>query len=286
MKKLFILFFLFVCNNLFSQDLIVTNNRDSIQCKIISQQGSFTLYKININGTIQSRALNNNSILKVETNYFVNDINNLNSTSKKPLKETTFNVGIGYTMLFNLYDDDDPDFKDFYRDLSNAVSLHAEVQHSFNEKIGLSLRYDYFKSNAVKNDYQFVYQFQTYIIDIKEEVSIHTLSPGLYYKIPVIENMNIKLFGSYDHNFFDDASKLNNSTFDVFGNKSGFSCGLGYENIIHNNIGLSFQVKYRACKLNKVTSVNSGGSGADMELFGFDRININRLTIGLNVSLK
>ena len=98
--------------------------------------------------------------------------------------------------------------------------------------------------------------------------------------------MKIKLFGSYDHNFYDESAKINGSTFNVFGNKSGLSFGVGYENTFKNNIGLSFQIKYRASKLNKITSVNPGGSSAEIELFGLDRININRLTLGLNISLK
>ncbi len=287
MKKLILILFVFISNNLFSQDLIITTTNDSINCKIISQEGTFTLYKINTASGQQSRAIKNTSVLKVQQNYFNLSITNINSIPKKPVKETSFNAGIGYTMLFKTFDaDDDPDFKEFYRDLSNAISFHAEIQHSFNEKIGLSIRYDYFKSSAEMNDYKYVYQFQTYYMDILEEVSIHTLSPGLYYKIPLIDDMNIKLFGAYDHNFYDDAVKINSTTFDVFGNKSGLALGIGYENIISKNIGLSFQIKYRASKLNKVTSVNGSGSGTDIELYGLDRININRLTLGLNISLR
>lgn len=285
MKKLLFILFIIFSNHLLAQDLIVTTTNDSINCKIISQEGSFTLYKINTSGGQQSRAIKNTSVSKVQQNFFSTYISS--TDPKKPLKETSFNAGIGYTMLFKTFDvDDDPDFKEFYRDLSNAISFHAEIQHSFNEKIGLSIRYDYFKSSAEKNDYKYVYQFQTYIMDIQEEVSLHTLSPGLYYKIPLIDDMNIKLFGAYDHNFYDDAAKINNTTFDVFGNKSGLALGIGYENIINKNIGLSFQIKYRASKLNKITSVNGSGSGTDIELYGLDRININRLTLGLNISLK
>lgn len=287
MKKLLFILFIIFSNHLLAQDLIVTTTNDSINCKIISEEGTFTLYKINTSGGQQSRAIKNTSVAKVNKNYFNVSTANISSAPKKPIKETSFNAGIGYTMLFKTFDvDDDPDFKEFYRDLSNAISFHAEIQHSFNEKIGLSIRYDYFKSSAEKNDYKFVYQFQTYIMDFQEEVSIHTLSPGLYYKIPLIDDMNIKLFGAYDHNFYDDAAKINNTTFDVFGNKSGLALGIGYENIINKNIGLSFQIKYRASKLNKITSVNGSGSGTEIELYGLDRININRLTLGLNISLK
>ena len=98
--------------------------------------------------------------------------------------------------------------------------------------------------------------------------------------------MNIKLFASYDHNFFDNSSKINNDTYDLFGNKSGFSCGMGYEYLINEDVGVSFQLRYRASKLNKVTNVNSTGSSSTYELYGFDKININRISVGLNICLK
>lgn len=285
MKKLILILSILFSNHLFAQDLIVTTTNDSINCKVGQQQGSFTLYKINTPEGIQSRAINNNSILKVQYNFYTSN-NKIVPAPKKYINETSFNAGIGYTMLFKLFDVDDIYFKDYYNDLSNGINLHAEIQRSFNPKLGLSLRYDYFKSSAEKNNYTFVSQSQNITADIHEEVTIHTLSPGLYYKIPLVEDMKIKLFGSYDHNFYDDAVKINSTTLDVFGNKSGLSLGIAYEKAINKNIDVSLQIKYRASKLNKITYVNGSGNKTEIELYGFDRLNINRLTLGLNISLK
>jgi len=292
MKKILLILILLISKGIYAQDLIVTKTNDSVNCKVVSQQGSFTLYKVLTANGPQSRAISNKDVVKIEYNFYSsipvqNPYNPRQAIAVKTPNETSFNFGLGYTNLFKLFDVDDPDFVDYYKDLSNAVSFHAEIQTSLKNKFGLSLRYDYYKSTAEKNNYPFVYQSQTYYFDLKDEVSIHTFSPGLYYKYPIKNNKeNIKLFTSYDYNFFDNSSEINTTSYDLYGSKSGFSLGLGYEYFILKDIGLSLQLKYRACKLNKVTSVVGGGSGTEFELFGFDRININRLTIGLNVSLK
>lgn len=292
MKKYLLFIFIFISHSILAQDLLITKSNDSLNCKIVSEQGAFTLYKVLTTGGPQSRAISNKDILKIEFNYFSTVINKDISKSQyvavsNSPNVTSFNFGLSFTSFLDLIKNDDPDFESFYKDLSNGYSLHAEIQQSLKKRIGLSLRYDFFESNAEKNNYEFVYQNQTYLFDLKDEISIHTLSPGLYYNFPVVDNlMNIKVFASYDHNFFDYSSKINNETSDLFGNKSGFSCGMGYEYLINEDVGVSFQLRYRASKLNKVTNVNSTGSSSTYELYGFDKININRISIGLNICLK
>lgn len=292
MKKYLLFIFIFISHSILAQDLLITKSNDSLNCKIVSQQGAFTLYKVLTTGGPQSRAISNKDILKIEFNYFstvtTKDISKSQyvAVSNSP-NVTSFNFGLSLTSFFDLIQNDNPDFESYYKDLSNGYNLHAEIQQSLKKRIGLSLRYDFFKSDAVKNNYLYISQFQKYYVDIEDEIVIHTLSPGLYYNYPVVDNiMNIKLFASYDHNFFDNSSKINNDTYDLFGNKSGFSCGMGYEYLINEDVGVSFQLRYRASKLNKVTNVNSTGSSSTYELYGFDKININRISVGLNICLK
>lgn len=292
MKKIFLLILLFTSKFLFSQDLVVTQKNDSIECKVVSAQNSFTIYKTYVAGIQQSRAINNKDVLKIDYNYYLTHPSKINRKvvikSNKNPKTTSFNVGLGYTGLFDLYREDPalPTYGEYLKELSNSFSLHAEIQQSLTQKFGLSFRYDFFKSKAQDNALQFNYQGSTYYFQIEDEVTIHTLSPGLYYKFPLVpELMNINTFAAFDYNFFDNPTLINNVSYDVYGQKLGLSIGAAYEYIINESTAISIQFKYRTAKLDKATFVTNG-QGKEEKLSGFDRININRFTIGLNLCLK
>lgn len=292
MKKVIILILLFTSNFVFSQDLLVTNKYDSIECKVVSTQNSFTIYKIYVDGIQQSRAINNKDVFKIDYNYYLTHSSKLNQVSKiqtkKNPKITSFNAGIGYTSLFDLYREDPalPTYGEYLRELRSSYSLHAEIQHSITKRIGLCFRYDFFKSKAQDNSLQFNYQGSTYYFQVEDEVTIHTLSPGLYYKMPVVTNlMNLNFFTAVDYNFFDNPTLINNISYDVYGQKLGMSFGTSYEYIVNESTAISVQFKFRTSKLDKATYVTNG-TGKDEDLEGFDKININRFTIGLNICLK
>lgn len=293
MKKIIIiLLFILFAEQSKSQDLIVTNNNDSINCQIVEKKGSFTIYRIRVDGAVQSRALKDEFILKTEVGYYLNKPNNekyIIANQKETKKIFMFNVGINKSSLLEYYNGSGPTQLDaYYTDLTNTASFNAEVEALLSNKFSLGLRYELYKSDAEYKDLPVPGPSNTYLFDLDEDLIIHTISPKFSFRKNVFDEKNlIVLSAMYDYNLYNNIFTIEESgssysaTGDISGKSSGVSFAASYERVISNDFRVGLTGMYKMCTVKKV-EIN----GVEQSLVGSNQINLNRLNIGLYISFR
>lgn len=295
MKKLFLLLLLIAFAQLSkSQDLIVTTNNDSLNCQIIEKKGAFLIYKIIVDGAYQSRAVKDEFVLKTEVGYFLKSQNSKQNIqvlkSKNPNEGVFLKIGFNKAQLLEINDNNIPnDFKEYYKDLANSISVSAEIERIVTPRFAFGLNYELYIGNASMKNYGTPGPYGTTInFDFEEKLTIHTVSPKFSYRKNISGDNNlVVLSGMLDYNFFNNIFSVDESngsyyaSGDIKGRKFGLSIAGSYERIINNDLRVGVSCLFRASTLDKV-KIN----GEEETLIGTNQININRLNFGLYLAFR
>ena len=150
MRKLLILAaFIFFSNSIFSQDLIVTNDGDSINCKITKVKKDNIYFTFKHKDEIRSTLLPISNIKTHQFAYF--------QTSEVPKEKVVgyenyqhFRIAIngGYSYQTAKVAESVPsDFKDYIRELKSGYHFGGDLTYYFTEPLGFGVKYYLFKSS-------------------------------------------------------------------------------------------------------------------------------------------
>lgn len=291
LKKLTLLTIITILSNFsiaFAQDLLVTKSLDSINCKIEGTKGSFTIYKIIENGGLTTKAINADNILIVKYNYYAYKIENWDQAKnpKSNKLRTSFNIGVDYTQLYKFTNPIGVDeFDEYMEDLITAYSLHLEIQQTISKRFGLAFRYDLFSSNAIENEMPVKINNTTYYIQFKDDLTMHTFSPSLLFRTPVVNKFyHITVLTGLDYTIYKNPFRIDVDNYETSAKNFGFSIGLINEFTLNENFGLAINARYRNAIIDKV-DFYSNGSTNEVELNGLEKINISRYSIGLSLMI-
>lgn len=289
---IFLMFFLYSFN-VFSQDLIVKNDNDSINCFIIRITNKNFYYNLKKDTTNYKIAVS--EVKEYKYDYYKKNF------SKKVLKDLTkeetgynyeylslslfagksFMVKVDNNMLMNNLDT----ISYYKKNLNSGYFFGGDVIYYTNNYLGLGLRIDYYFTSTQTNKFEYSHSYFDIDSVPRTETRIGHVS----------DNINMffsEIFISGKYNFNQSYIYCNigfsminfkNKHLEIYkeylrkGTSFGFGIDFGYEFRVVDNLALGLKLSYSAAKL-KELSVNGNLKDLNKEKY----INLSRYGISLS----
>lgn len=141
----------FLSHPLYSQDLLVTSDGDSINCKITKIKTDYIYFTFKYKEEIRSTLLPLNEVKFHQSDYFetaIVPIDKIVNYENYPHFKAAVNFGWS-TRTSSLPDDINSDMRDYYSDLQSGFNYGIDLSYFFSEHIGVCFNYTAFRT---KND--------------------------------------------------------------------------------------------------------------------------------------
>jgi hypothetical protein len=248
MRKLLILAVLiFVSNSIFSQDLIVTNEGDSINCKITKVKTDNIYFTFKHRDEIRSTLLPVSSIKTHQIDYF--------QTSEVPKDKVVgyenyqhfriaLNGGFSYQTA-KVAESVPSDFKDYISELKSGYHFGGDLTYYFTEPLGFGFKYYLFKSsNSLDNIYLEDTDGNRTYGKMSDDLTISFIGPTFSTRLlshdkknAFLMNLSLGYMGYTNDKVIIDEYKMTGSTM-------GFLFDIGYDVGLSENLSLGFQISF------------------------------------------
>jgi len=246
MKGLFTAIILFLgCEILFSQDLIITNNSDTIRCKIIKAKGEYIQFIIKDDDELRRIAKEVVKYYKIDFNPAV-DVPNDISHKRNQLSKNRWNIAGGFSYLTAPTSKSVPEaLKEHIKRLRSGYHLTFGYERFFGEYFGIGARYALFKTKTETKEY--LQSGQPYYYIISDDITIHFIAPSVCLKVsPPSESFNFTLGVSPGFLKYVNNSSAGELTGKTFGLSLDYS--LDFKVAKHFYMGIAFSYLFGALK--------------------------------------
>jgi hypothetical protein len=197
------------------------------------------------------------------------------------------NIGLNYNQLTKYYENYTLESLANY--VANANAAHSFQSEAFvflKNKIGIGLGYEYYSKSLEYGIVDLGNQVFPNYVNYKHDVSFHTFTSTLVIKTPVIKNKYfLNVFGGIDFTNYVNPYKINSNNLELNGKNTGFHIGLANEISISRTLNAGLKIKYHQLSIEKVKLVE-GSTETEYKLVGNDKINLNRISVGVYLGLK
>lgn len=286
MKKiLFLLFFLNCFISVFAQDLIVTKDGDSINCKITKITKDNIYFTFRHKNEIRHTLLPVTELKDHQSDYFqVSDIPKEKQPGKRnyPHIRIAFNGGYGYRTS-GISSTVPSDFRDYTKELFSGYQYGGDFTYYFSETLGMGLKYSSFNaSNSLDNVYVEDSNGNRRYGKMSDAIKISFVGPGFSTRFlnrnkknAFLMNMALGYMG-YKNNFMlVDPYKMNGSTM-------GIAFDFGYDFTISKNLILGAQISAISGVLTGY-QLNDGNTTQKIDLEKENYEGLNRIEISVGV---
>lgn len=248
MRKLLILAVLiFVSNSIFSQDLIVTSEGDSINCKITKVKTDNIYFTFKHKDEIRSTLLPISSIKTHQFDYF--------QTSEVPKDKVVgyenyqhFRIALngGYSYQTAKVAESVPsDFKNYISELKSGYHFGGDLTYYFTEPLGFGFKYYLFKSsNSLDNIYLEDTDGNRTYGKMSDDLTISFIGPTFSTRLlsydkknAFLMNLSLGYMGYSNDKVIIDEYKMTGSTM-------GLSFDIVYDIGLSENLSLGFQISF------------------------------------------
>jgi len=288
MKRILIIFFAIFCQmTVFAQDLIVTTDNDSINCKVNKVDQDNVYYTIASKSSVIA-------LVNVKTclyNYYKQRLpvvpvtapeqneSEKESAGKEDneyFKRFRFAIsgGPGYR-TYSVGDGLTSNSKDYYSKLKLGYQIECDATYFFSAKRGAGLKFSYFNtSNSIDNN---IWLFNNGFLSqgkFAEDIMILFAGPVFSTRISTPGSINSFLFNvSVGYIYYKDKI-VSISDYAITGNTAGFTIDLNYDRVISKRLSLGVLVSITNGTLSKVTQTSSSGSQSFYWNEGLTRIDL------------
>jgi len=246
MKNTLILFFLIaIANSIYSQDLIVTNDGDSINCKITNVKHDNIYFTFKHKDEIRSTLLPVSNVKEHQVGFYqVSEVPEGKIVGYKSYPHFRVALSGGYSYMTAKVSESVPsDFKQYIKELKSGYHFDGDITYYFTEILGAGVKYSMFgSSNRIDN---------IWVEDIYGNTNYGHMSDDL--KISFIAPMFSSRFLSRDKkNAFVMSAALgymgyvNNKVvvdnYKMTGSTLGMALDFGYDIGLSENLSLGFKL--------------------------------------------
>ncbi|MEK6476554.1 hypothetical protein WJR50_03430 [Catalinimonas sp. 4WD22] len=289
MKNLFIFpLFIFISNSIFSQDLIVTNEGDSINCKITKVKSDNIYFTFKHRKEIRSTLLLMSNVKYHQLDYY--------QTSEVPKEKVVgyenyqhFRIAIngGYSyQIAKVAESVRSAFKDYIQELKSGYHFGGEVTYYFSEPLGVGVKYNVFKSsNSIDNIYlKDTYGNKTYH-KMSDDLTISFIGPTFSTRLLNHDKSNAFLMNLALGYIAYSNDKVVIDDYKMTGSTMGLTFDVGYDIGLSENLSLGFQISLLTGALNEY-DWNDGTITETIELEEGEYESLNRIdfSVGLRFS--
>jgi len=246
MKVLLVLAALiFVTNSIFSQDLIVTNDGDSINCKITKVKTENIYFTFKHKDEIRSTLLPVSNIKTHQFDYYqTSEVPKEKVSAYQDYQHFRFSINAGYSYQIAKVAESVPsDFKDYVNELKSGYHFGGDLIYYFTEPLGFGIKYYIFKSsNSADNIYRQDINGSTTYGKMSDDITISFIGPTFSTRLlsldksnALILNLSLGYMGYSNDKVVIDSYKMTGSTM-------GLSFDIGYDIGLSENLSLGFQI--------------------------------------------
>jgi hypothetical protein len=283
MKNLFIFILSMLFSlSLYAQDLIVTHEDDSLNCKITGIKKNniyFTfLYKEEIRNTLMPV----NQVKKYQYNYYQTPeiiINKVIKDKVFPRFRVAVDGGWGYR-TGRLSNNIPADFRAYANKLKSGFHYALDVSYFFTEHMGVGLKYDALLSRNKMNGVFYVDNPSRHGV-MSDNIAIRFIGPIFYTRLLNRSKKNCLLAHcGIGYLAYRDNVVLLSDDYILKGNTVGVSVGVGYDIGITKNFALGFQLSLLTGTVTKYT-ISGKTSGRTTQPEEGENLSHINLSIGL-----
>jgi len=247
MKQLFILItLLIVSNRIWSQDLIVTNEGDSINCKITNKTNEYLYFTFKHKDEVRSTLTLINNTKSYKYNYFKQaevPVTKIVYGEQYPHWRVAFNTGWSYRTA-PVSDGFSSSAKQYIEGLKSGYHFSAEAAYYFTESLGLGGKLLYSNaSNSANNISTSIPGGGSFSGNTSDDISVTFAGP--YFAMRMFDakkaNAFILNFG-IGYLGYTDRTVVGSNNLKVTGSTAGFLMDLGYDILISKNCSIGFQL--------------------------------------------
>ena len=249
LKEIFILFSLLLINSIKAQDLIVTKEGDSLNCKITKIKESNIHFTFKYKDEIRNTLLPIQDVKYHQYNYYQTSVVPIDKIigykEKYPRFRAALNGGWSYR-LAKLSNNIPSDFEQYSKELKSGYSYGLDLSYYFSEQLGFGFKYSNFNS---KNEIDIVSTYpdgSTLYGKMSDNISINFIGPFFSTRFLNANKRNCFLMnlGIGYLGYKNDAILISN--YKLKGNTVGFCWDIGYDIGLSKNFALGFQASYTA----------------------------------------
>lgn len=279
---------MFLTNSIFSQDLIVTNDGDSINCKITKVKTD------NIYFTFKHKNETRNTLLPVSGVkdhqfgfYETSEVPKRKGSRYENYQHFRIAVNGGYSYQTGKVSESVPaDFKKYIKGLKSGYHFGGDITYYFSEPLGLGVKYYLFKtSNRLDNIYLEDGGGNRTYGTMSDDLSITFIGPSFSTRMlnhdksnAFLMNVSLGYMGYLNNKILIDNYKMTGSTM-------GLAFDIGYDIGLSKNLAVGFQVSFITGTLFKY-NWNDGTTTQTIKLEKGEYESLNRIdfSVGLRFS--
>jgi hypothetical protein len=288
MKNIFFLFFFaFIMNSIKSQDLIVTQEDDSLNCKITKVKSDNIYFTFIHQDEIRSTLLPVSQVKSHQFDFF--------QTSEVPKNKVIgfenyqkFRLALigGFSYQTAKVSENIPEaFRDYVKELKSGYHFGGDISYYFMETMGFGAKYCMFKSSNSEDIYlQDMLGNRTYG-KMSDDVSLVYIGPSFSTRLLNHDKSNA-FFTNLSLGYMaysNDKVMIDNYT--MTGNTLGFAIDIGYDIGLSEKLSLGFQLSMISGSLFKF-EWDDGNTIKTIELEEGQYESLNRIDFSIGLVYK
>lgn len=286
MKNLLIsLLLLFMANALFAQDLIVTSEGDSLNCKITKVKAENIYFAFKHKNEIRNTLLPLSSVKVHQYNFYeTTEVPKGKVIGYKNYQHFRVALNAGYSYQIGKIADGVPaDFKDYIKHLKSGYHFGGDLSYYFNESLGFGLKYYLFKaSNSMNNIYLEDIEGNRTYGKMSDDLTITFFGPTFSTRLLNNDKSNA-LFTNLSFGYLGYSNnKVVIDHYKMTGNTLGLAIDIGYDIGLSENISIGFQASYIMGVLSKY-DWHDGTSTQTIELDKGSYESLNRFDLSVGI---
>ena len=289
MKKVYILIFslLFAFPSLFyAQDLIVTNNGDSLNCKITEMKNEEVYFTYKHNGELISTWLRLDRVKHCQFNFFENaevPVGKILAKKIYPRFRVALHGGAGYQTA-RLHSNLSDDLKSYMKKLKFGGNYGLDFSYYFSEYFGIGVGYNGFSAkNEIENRVVFTPDtnggYYANFGKLSDNIQMNFIGAFVHSRILSVNKKNIFSCGmGVGYLGYNNKMTKNLENFTIHGGTVGICWNVNYDIIVYKTLAAGFQISYVFGFLPQARVSN----GYDTQIVNFDE-NISRIDVSIGL---
>lgn len=269
-----------------SQDLIVTNEGDSLNCIITKEKKGIIYFSYIEEGETMSTLIEQSQTTSYVYDYFQNGIVDKDKIiDYDNFQHFRFLINSGYSYnQIKIEDNKPPAQQDYVRGLNHGFHIGGDFNYYFAEQFGFGCKY-IFTHTASKVNAAYFYDSGVwyYVDNLSQSISINYIGPSFIVrllnnsgKLGLFMSISMGYMGYSNRNIFNSiSSNINSSTVAAVSD-------IGYDFALSENISFGIQVSSINGTLTSYKQ-SFGSYSEEHELNSDNKVKLNRFDISLGI---
>ncbi|MDB4335005.1 hypothetical protein OAA06_01460 [bacterium] len=281
---------LFILSTAFSnlvcaQDLIVTNEGDSINCRITKVKSDYIYFTYKSENEYRSTLIPSSRTTTHQSGYYQSiEVPKEKVVNHQEYQKFRFALNGGYAYRIGPLDEDIPsDFRSYIDQMRSGYSIGGDATYFFSKTLGVGMKYIYFNtSNSMDNIYVEEINQPRRFGDMSDDIDISFIGPSFFTRF-MLPNKN----QSYHVNFsigymIYSHDNLLIDRFKYTGTTSGTALDIGYDFGLSENLSIGLQISLIGGSLGAITK-DDGTDIETLKLESGDYESLNRIDFSIGL---